>query len=378
MLAARARGYEVLACAPPDQYASELEGHGIRFVGVPMTLAGMNPLEELLIISRLWRLCRREKPVLVHNFSTKAILYGTVAARLAKIPVVLNTVTGLGYAFTCRSCWQKLLSLLYKLLLRPPVRVTVQNPSDRRRLLEQGVAGPNHIALVPGSGINTSRFCPPENISGEAERPKTITFLMYSRMMWEKGVREFCAAAKEILMRAQKKGGAQSARFILLGGARVGNPTNVAAEWLANPLSIPGLWLEEQAAEGYVEWFPHDDEVLPYIHRADVVVFPSYYPEGLPRSLLESMACGRAIITTDTPGCRDAVIHEYNGLLVRPRNVQSLVQAMNYMIAHPEETKRMGKASHKRVLENFSDEIIIKKTFDEYVRAGFRFLEAVG
>lgn len=157
---------------------------------------------------------------------------------------------------------------------------------------------------------------------------------------------------------------------MLVGGAPAGNPTGVKQEWLANPDTIPGSWLEDHAVRSGVEYHPHDDNVVPYLEKADVVVLPSYYREGVPRSLLEAMSCGRAIITTDMPGCRDVVEAGVNGLLVKARDAESLAGALEYMVSHPEKVEAMGQASRRLVVERFSDQTVIRQTVDLYERAG--------
>ena len=159
-------------------------------------------------------------------------------------------------------------------------------------------------------------------------------------------------------------------RFVLLGGAGSCDRQRVARQWLSNPDTVPGEWLDEQAARGFVEYYPHQDEVLPYIQESDVVVLPSYYREGSPNCLLEAMSCGKAIITTNSPGCRELVEEGVNGLLVKPRDVESLVQAFQYMLNHPAAVKEMGQASRQIVLECFSDGAAIEKNIELYERTG--------
>ena len=192
---------------------------------------------------------------------------------------------------------------------------------------------------------------------------------MFSRMIWHKGVEEYCRAAEIVLGR---RGPARVVEFVMLGGARPDNPTRVHPEWIANPGTIPGEWLENEAAKGFVRWIPHKEDAVDEIHAADVVVLPSYYSEGVPRSLIEAMACGKALITTDTPGCRDVVEPDRNGFLVPPRDVDALVEAMMRFGDASDIAEKMGARSRTLFLERFSDEHVVARTLREYDRAGVR------
>jgi glycosyltransferase involved in cell wall biosynthesis len=370
MRALTARGFEVVAAGPRDRYSKQIEEMGVRFAHIPMSQVGLNPLEELRTLMHLYRLYRREKPALVHHYSHKAILYGTLAARMAGIPSIVNTVNGLGTTLGEAKGMLRLMQpwilRLMKVALRKPVRLTFQNPELLEFYIERGLVRPEQSTVILGSGVDTGKFAP----AADAYRPAgsaPVRFLMFSRMMWSKGVEEYCRAAERIA-HAHKDG--IKPEFVLIGGATSDNATGVEPAWLANPGTIPGEWLEAEAAKGHVSWKPHLPDMLPFIHAADVVVLPSYYPEGLPRSLLEAMACGKAIITTDTPGCRDAVDPGINGILVKPKDVDDLARAMMRMIDHPELVREMGDASRRIVLSRFSDDHVIDQTFGAYAAAG--------
>lgn len=370
MRALMERGFEVIAAGPRDVHADQIEAMGVRFAHIPMRPAGLNPVEELQTLVQLYRLYRREKPALVHHYSHKPILYGSLAARLAKVPAVINTVNGLGStlgdADGLLRLIQPLIMRLMRFALRSPVRMTFQNQELLDFYTERELARPEQSSVILGSGINTEKFSPPGDRPG-CTNSEPVRFLMFSRMLWSKGVTEYFRAAEKIL---QAAGDSVKPEFTLIGGAAINNATGVEQSWLENPQTIPGEWLEAESAKGYVKWNPHQTEMLPLVRNADVVVLPSYFPEGLPRSLLEAMACGKAIITTDTPGCRDTVDPGVNGLLVRPRDVDDLARAMNRMAASPELVREMGAASRRMVLSRFSDERVIDQTFGAYAAAG--------
>ena len=370
MRALMARGIEVIAAGPRDRYSEQIEAMGVRFAHIPISQVGLNPFEELRTLIHLYRLYRHEKPDLVHHYSHKAILYGTLAARLAGISSIVNTVNGLGTTLGKATGMLRLIQpwilRLMKVALRKPVRLTFQNPDLLDFYLERGLIRKEQSTVILGSGVDTGKFAP----AADAYRPAGSTpvrFLMFSRMMWSKGVEEYCRAA-ELIVAAHKDG--IKPEFTLIGGATRDNATGVEQVWLANPGTIPGEWLEAEAAKGHLSWKPHLPDMLPSIHAADVIVLPSYYPEGLPRSLLEAMACGKAIITTDTAGCRDTVDHGVNGILVRAGNIDDLERAMAQMAEDPAMVRRMGAASRGMVLSRFSDDHVIDQTFGAYAAAG--------
>lgn len=373
MRALQARGFEVVAAAPEAEDHGRFAELGIRYVRFPASQVGLNPFTEIRTIFFLWRLFRRERPDLVHQSTQKMVLYGSLAARLAGVPAIVNTVNGLGSILGDPSgvgrYIGKLVLLMSRFALRPPVRVSFQNSHLRDLYLDRGIVGPDQVAVIPGSGADPDKFrpCPRGDKSG---RP--LRFLLFSRMIWQKGIEEYCRAAEIILTRRSP---ARAVEFMLLGGARPKNTTGVHREWISNPSTIPGEWLENEAAKGFVRWIPHREDVLDEIHAADVVVLPSYYSEGVPRCLIEAMACGKALITTDTPGCRDVVEPGRNGLLAPPRDVDALVDAMMRFGDTADMAETMGAESRVLFLERFSDEHVVARTLREYDRAGVRIPE---
>lgn len=370
MRALMARGFDVVAAGPYDRHADLLSAMGVRFAHVPMSHAGLNPVEELRTLWHLWRLYRRERPALVHQYSHKPILWGSIAARLAGVPGIVNTINGLGStlgeATGLLKALQPLIILLMRWALKPPVRVTFQNREILAFYLDRKLVRPEQASVILGSGIDVDRFAP-DNGDTATSSGRPIRFLMFSRMIWAKGVEEYCRAAEQV-MRTNRTG--RRVEFLLVGGATPDNRTAVDPVWLANPQTIPGDWLVREAAKGAVDWRPHQSDMLPLIRSADVVVLPSYYPEGVPRSLLEAMSCGKAIVTTDMPGCRDVVVPGTNGFLVPPRDADALADAMLRLLAQPDRIAAMGAASRTLVTERFSDERVIDQTMAAYAAAG--------
>lgn len=367
----RDAGFEVIAAAPYDRHAERFAELGVRFEGIRMSPAGMNPVSELRTILDMLRLYRRERPDLVHHFSQKPILYGTFAARLAGVARTVNTVTGIGSTFGGKASAalrlvRPVLMTMMRFGLRAGARVTFQNDYDLGFYVEHGLVSPDRSRLIRGSGVDIDRFRPaPQAGAGPNARP--MRFLMFSRMIRSKGVEEYCRAAEQVMADPALAGRAD---FVMIGGARVGNDTGVDDEWICNPETISGDWLAREAGKGHLTWMPHQEDILPHIHAADVIVLPSYFPEGLPRSLLEAMACGKAIVTCDMPGCRDTVDDGVNGYLVEPRSVDSLADAMRRMIEAPARVVAMGAESRRMVIERFSDDTVVGSTLEEYRFAG--------
>jgi glycosyltransferase involved in cell wall biosynthesis len=370
MRAMKDRGVEVLACGPEDEFRPMIEAHGVGFRNVRTNLHGTNPFKELRIVASLWRLYRHERPTAVHHFALKPAIYGSIAARLAGVPVIVNTVTGLGYAFRADGLLQRIVRLLWRFSCKQRTWTIFQNPDNFNKFRELGLVDMSRAAIIRGSGVDCQRFSPAEMVPFRESAPTEVRFLMFTRLLRDKGVLEYIEAARLVRRRLAAAAPRVKATFVLMGGAPPTNPTGVPKELLTNPTTIAPEVIDEHARSGVIEYHPHDDNVRPHILSSDVVVLPSY-GEGLPRSLLEAMACGKPIITTRAPGCREVVRHLENGLLVEPRDSAGLARAFEYMLAHASDLKRMGEASRRMVLESFSDEVVIAQTLQNYARAGF-------
>jgi glycosyltransferase involved in cell wall biosynthesis len=346
--ALRARGADVTLLSPPGEYAARLQGEGFRWLAFPFERKGMNPLAELAAILRLRRLYRRERPDLVHHFTVKPVLYGSLAARLAGVPAVVNSITGLGYLFLGKGIGRRLLRTLARTLYRLSLgrtRVIFQNEDDRRAFLDLHLVRPEQADLVPGSGVDMTRFVPASEPDG------TPVVLLAARLLWDKGVGEFVEAARQLTVRA---------RFVLAGDPDADNPAAVPPEQLR-------AWQEE----GVVEWQGWQDDMPTVLAGANIFCLPSYR-EGLSKTLAEAAACGRAIVTTDVPGCRDVVAHGVNGLLVEPRNADALAEAISALLADPSLRRKMGAAGRRIAEERFSIEHVVGATLAMYRQAGLK------
>ena len=342
-MAACDAGYDVAVATRARQHVEMIQRAGVRVIPFELSRRAGNPVLELL---RLLSLYRREHPDIVHHVALKPVFLGALAARLAGIPTQVNAVAGLGWLFISRSRIARWMSLsirwiLARLLNTPRCRVIVQNPNDAELLKEAGVTESN-LRMIRGAGVDASEFSP------SPESPEPICVVLASRILWDKGLSEFVQAARQL-----KKEGVK-ASFIL-----VGNPD------LDNPASVPEATLYAWQKEKVVEWWGHRDDMVAVFHAAHIVCLPSYR-EGLPKVLLEAAACGRPIVTTDVPGCREVVCEGENGLLVPARNAQALSEALHCLIKNPELRAQMGLRSREIMLKDFSLEKVIAQTLSVY------------
>lgn len=344
------RGYYIIAVAPRDDYSKKIEEMRIKYIDVPVSRKGKNPFVDLILLLRLIKLYKREKPIIVHHFTPKVVIYGSLAARFANIKNVVNSITGLGNAFVKGGILQNIVEKMYKIAFSENQQIIFQNPNDRELFLQHKTVSPKSIHLIKGSGIDTEYL---SSSSNKIRSNDNITFTLISRMIWDKGVGVFVEAAKLV----KKK--YLSAQFVIVGGLDNDNPN-----------AVPEKYLKEQEASGYIKWTGHIDEIKQLIDSSDVIVLPTYYREGVPRSLIEGSSMAKPLIATTVPGCWEVVDHGVNGLLVPPRDVNSLAKAMLKLAKDPELRYQMGQNGRKKVLEEFDDAIIIEKTLEVYKKAG--------
>lgn len=323
-------GLEVHAAAPDlDQgnpFREILESKGINVHTIPMQRTGMNPIADLKALTSLRSLMQRIKPDVFLGYTVKPVVYGTLAARLAGVPVRFALITGLGYAFTGeasgkRAVVQKIVRGLYRAALSQATKVFFQNPDDELLFRQTGILPVRVPSMViSGSGIDTRHFASTTLPKGAPR------FLLIARLLGDKGIREYAEAARIV------KSNHPSAHFALVGWAD------------DNPEAIAKSELDDWVAEGTIQFLGKLDDVRTAITDASVYVLPSYR-EGTPRTVLEAMAMGRPIITTDAPGCRETVKDGENGYLVPVRSVDALASAMEKFILDPRLVTQMGECS---------------------------------
>ncbi len=332
-----------------DGYEEKVEALGIPFFPLPVNRRALNPAADLKLFVSLYRWYKTEKPQIVHHFTIKPVIYGSLAARLAGVPKIVNTVTGLGYVFSEGSAaWlRKLVEWQYKAALRSSHFTFFQNEEDRQLFLDCQIVSTEKTGLLPGSGVDTTRFAP--NADSSPPAPHPVRFTMIARLLKDKGVYEFVQAAR--LLRAE----GISAEFVLVGGRDE-----------RNPRVVPQEDLEKWTTEGIITWLGEVSDVRVPLTSADVVVLPSYYREGTPRSLLEAAAMGKPLITTDNVGCRETVDDGVNGFLVPVQNAECLAEAMKKLAYSPELRARMGNAGREKILKEFDERIVIGKIMEIY------------
>jgi len=333
--AARTSGFDVAIATRVTNHGDRIRQEGFRLFPISMDRRSCNPFRECASALELIRLYRRDRPQIVHHVALKPILYGSLAARIARVPVVINAFAGLGYAFTDRlrpaSTRQRSIRRALTFAVRGnDSTVLCQNTDDRDRLCAEGIVRADHTRIVAGSGVDTERFL----AVGEPQGVPIV--LLPARMLWDKGIQEFVDAAR--LLRSE----GMRARFVLVGRWDEDNPAAIA----------PGQ-IESWVREGIVEWWGHREDMSEVYAQASFVVLPSYR-EGLPKVLLEAGACGKALVATNVPGCRDVVRHRVNGLLVPPHHAAELAQAIKTMLVDVPERERMGKAARELIIRDFS------------------------
>lgn len=343
--AAREAGFEVTVAAADTGRAAEIRREGLSFVPAPIARGSVNPLREARTLAFLARLYRRLRPDLVYHLTIKPVLYGSLAARLAaRDAAVVDAITGLGYAFSSErraGLLRRPVEGLYRLALGggPRVRALFENPDHRDLFVRKRLVRPERAVVFPGSGVDCERFRPTPEPEGE---PLVV---LPSRLLWDKGVGEFVAAAR--LLRAGHPG----ARFALVGAPDEGSPT-----------TVPASWLRER--EGVVEWWGRREDMPAVISQSSIVVLPTYYPEGIPRALMEAAASARATVATDTPGCREVVRDGVNGLLVPPRDEDALARAIGALLGSPEMRERFGRAGRELAVNELDEKIVVRRTMD--------------
>lgn len=344
-LAAKSAGYDVSVVTRVREMGDTIRAAGLRLIPFENSRSGMNPFNELWTLARLVQIYRRERPGIVHHVAIKPVLYGAIAARLAGGPHVVNALAGMGWLSTASAGgvagWLKIGACWVLGRLLQSGMAIVQNPDDVELLVQLGVPE-SRIRIVGGSGVDLGRFTPyPE--------PADVTVLVLpARLLWDKGVGEFVAAARLL-----KREGI-AARFMLVGTPDKSNPSSISPKQIA-------AWVKEGVVE-YLGWVTDMPRLFANCH---IVCLPSYR-EGMPKSLIEAAAAGRPIVTTDTPGCREVVRHGENGLLVPPRDAVALAGALKQLILNRSLREGMGKRGREIAESEFSIEKVAQQTLAIY------------
>jgi glycosyltransferase involved in cell wall biosynthesis len=351
-----ARGYRVGALLPTpvsNEHRTTIAAAGIAIHEYPYEPAGMNPLVEVRTLFALRRLYRDLRPDIVQHLTVKPALYGGAVSRWLRTETRIQSIMGLGFLFNAPDLTTRIL----RRVLSPAFRyalggrgsvLTLENPDDRERLRASRALGDGDwpmVEILPGSGVDPNDYNP----NAKPEEPPIVLFA--GRLIKAKGIVEFAEAAR--LARAK----CPASRFVVCGGIVGGNPAAVSEAEIRT-------WV----GEGVIEWWGHRDDMPSVLSRASLVVLPSHSGEGLPRALLEAAAAARPIITTDTEGCREIGRNGVNGLVVAVGDVGALAGAILRLLNDPALRARLGREGRRIVMEEFSLEIVIRKTLDLYDR----------
>jgi glycosyltransferase involved in cell wall biosynthesis len=345
----RELGHDVLLASPADAYADRFGRHDLRWREVPMCRGRLDPLREARTVRATLAALRDERPDVLHNFTLRCAVYGAFAARLVGVPSVVNAITGMGYVYAgddalARTLRPVLTFLMRRTLDRRASLLVLQNPDDAAAVARAGLVDPLRIRVIRGSGVDTERFHPVPHEEGR------LRVVLASRLLREKGVEEFVEAAR-LLRRS-----GLDIDFVLSGAPDPGNPH-----------SIPPGRLEAWRAEGIVDCVGHVDDMAALLGTADVMVLPSYYGEGVPRSLIEGAAAGLAIVTTDRPGCREVVpVDGVDGLRVPCRDPVALADAIARLDADRGLLHRLGARARANAVAHFDQSIVVEQTLRLY------------
>lgn len=345
--AARDAGFDVTIATRVTDHAERVREEGFHLIPISLLRRSRHPLRELQSIAELVRLYRRVRPHLVHHVAMKPILYGSLAARMARVPAVLNAFAGLGYAFTDPARQQGVLHGAMGTALKVVIglsgsTVLFQNEADRDQLIEEGIVSSSRTRIIAGSGVDTNEFSVKPPALG------TPVVVLPSRMLWDKGIGEFVQAARDL------KAKGVEARFALVGRCDEDNPA-----------AIGRAQLEQWVKEGTVEWWGHREDMSAVYGAATLIVLPSYR-EGLPKVLLEAAACGKAIVATDVPGCRDVVRDHHNGILVPPKDSAALAATIDSLLSDHLTREAMGARGREMVVTEWSGPRVIEQTLTLY------------
>ena len=356
-LEALRQGYEVHIATTLTDKVTVLQGHGLVVHPLSLDRSGASLWAAGQSFWQIYRVCKDVKPDIVHLVTIKSVLFGGLAARLSRVPAVVSAVSGLGFVYVDKGVkatirrW--LVGALYGLALgHHNLRVIFQNPDDLACLARLAHLPERKVTIIRGSGTDLARYRVMPFPTG------VPVVLLAARLLVDKGLREFVQSAQILRQRGLST---QDARFVI-----VGKPDP------ANPASLPPDELAKWAEEGVVELWGHRTDMPKVMEAAHVSVLPSYYGEGLPKVLIEAAACGRVVVTTDHPGCRDAIEANKTGLLVPIKNALALADAIEYLVKNPDVRERMGAAGRALAEKEFAIEKVVaehmkiyQKLFDE-------------
>ena len=334
------QGHSVIAIAPIDAYSQKLMDLGAAYVHITIDSGGTNPFKDIAAIFAFYKIYKQQKPCVTLNFTPKNNIYSTLAAKLTKVKSV-NNIAGLGTLFINENLVSKIARVLYKYSQSKADFIFFQNEDDRALFKSHQIAQNVKSDRLPGSGADLSRF-----ILSPAPDDGVTRFLLIARMLFDKGIGQYVEAARTL-----KKQYGDAVEFRLLGFLDVDNPSAVSKGQMDK-------WMQE----GVINYLGTSDNVEAEIAQVDCMVLPSYYREGVPKSLLEAGAMGKPIVTTDNVGCRETVNDGFNGFICEPRSAESLTNTLSKIIIMPHfERLQLGVNSRIKIENEFDEKIVINK-----------------
>lgn len=333
-----ANGHEVIVSGPNRDFVEDIMALGVsEFIEVPLVKDNISIKGDLIYLKSLYKIIRIKKPEMVFSYTIKPVVYGSLAARLNDVSGIYAMVTGLGRVYASGGMKARIVRLITKILYRLAFaackKVVFQNSDDIQKMVSQHYLPETKTALVNGSGVNMARFT-------RAPLPEQPVFLMVSRIIREKGVMEYCEAARRV------KAAHPEARCVLLGGF----DTSIGA--------LKREDIQPYIDDGSIEFPGEVKDPVSFYHQSAVFVLPSYYREGLPRTILEAMSCGRAVVTTDWPGCREPIIDGVNGYLVPVQNVELLADKLMILADNQKIIREFAENSFKMCKEKYEVSIV--------------------
>jgi len=345
------KGYQVCLTSPKGKYSTLLQKENLDWQEFPLSRKGMNPLREIQSVRQFRKVLAATQPDILHNFTLKSVLYGSLAAKKIDHIRIVNTITGMGFLFINKDIRTRIVRAFLIPLLRyalKDTKVLFLNTTDRDFYLERGIIQPNQAKIVHGSGVDIDVYSPGK----PAQKEKKTTILFPARFLKDKGIHEFVEAA-----RITKKQHTECV-FVLVGSLDKGNPSSISENELQ-------AWIQE----GIVECWGWQNKMAAVYQQASMVCLPSYR-EGLATSLLEAAACAVPIITTDVPGCRELVKNGETGFVVPTRNAQELARCIIFLIEHPLESLEMGLRAREFIVEEYSQDTVNADIYQTYIELG--------
>ncbi len=345
--AAQVCGFDVVVMTREQRHGEQIRAAGFRLLPLDMQRSSVNMWSELGVLRQIWNAYRNEKPDVLHHVALKPIIYGSFVARCLGLRALINAPVGMGYVFTVQSKRGRLLRgavrLALRALLNPPgSRVVFENEEDLATSVQSGSVREPEAILIRGAGVDVQLFVPAVPPAG----PPVV--VLAGRMLRDKGVQEFVEAARML------RSDGVLARCVLVGAPDPDNPS-----------SLSHAQLERWQQEGVIEWWGHRSDMERVLSQCHIACLPSYR-EGLPKFLLEAMACGLPVVSTDVPGCRQAVQPGRTGLLVPARDSRQLAAALRHLVTDSHERSRMGQAGRQWAESAFSSVTVIEQTMTLY------------